>query len=87
MLLNEIKKHVDEDMLTLFNEFKLNLIGTKVVCVQNFIKILNFSNEKIVFKIKNNEVIIEGKDFNIAEMGTKDVVITGNINKIYTSKE
>lgn len=87
MILKELLNHVDCDLSTLLGEFKIELIGTRAISAQNFIKILNYSNEKIVLKIKNNEVNIEGKDFRIAEMGAKDIVVVGKINKIYMLKE
>lgn len=86
MILEELTKHIDADFSTLLGEFKLTLIGLRAITVQNFIKILSYTANKVVFKIKNDEVIVEGENFKIAEMGVKDVILTGKINKIYSVK-
>ncbi len=86
MILEELTKHIDADFSTLLGEFKLTLIGLRAITAQNFIKILSYTANKVVFKIKNDEVIVEGENFKIAEMGVKDVILTGKIYKIYSVK-
>lgn len=86
MILSEIKKHLDADMLTLLGEFKLQLIGNSALMVQNFIKIITYTSEQVVFKIKNNEVTVSGENFKLAEMGSKDVTIIGKIKNISFSR-
>ena len=86
MILEELTKHIDADFSTLLGEFKLTLIGLRAITVQNFIKILSYTANKVVFKIKNDEVIVEGENFKIVEMGVKDVILTGKIYKIYSVK-
>lgn len=86
MILEELTKHIDADFSTLLGEFKLTLIGLRAITVQNFIKILSYTANKVVFKIKNDEVVVEGENFKIAEMGAKDVILTGKIYKIYSVK-
>lgn len=86
MILEELTKHIDADFSTLLGEFKLTLIGLRAITVQNFIKILSYTVNKVVFKIKNDEIVVEGENFKIAEMGVKDVILTGEIYKIYSVK-
>ena len=87
MFVNEVLKHLDSDFSTLIGELKVNIIGSRAISVQNFKRILNYNSSKIVFVIKNNELIIEGENFKITEMGSKDVIIVGNIKTISFSKE
>lgn len=86
MILSEIKKHIDSDMLTLLGEFKVELIGNSVIAAQNFTKIITYSVEQIVFKIKGNEVIVVGENLKIAELGPHDVMVHGKIKNISFSR-
>ena len=79
MFVNEILKYVDSDFSTLMGEVKLSLIGTRAISVQNYKKILSYSNSKIIFLVKNKEWIVEGENFKISEMGLKEIIIVGNI--------
>ena len=82
MFLQEIKGDVDADFLSLIGEFKLNLIGNYVFSAENFIKIISYTNQNIVFKIKNNEVMLCGENFKIIELGSKYAVVKGEICKV-----
>ena len=82
MFLQEIKNNIDADFLSLVGEFKLNLIGNYIFSAENYIKIVTYSNENIVFKLKNTEVLVTGKNFKIVEMGLKYTVVKGEICNI-----
>ncbi len=87
MVFKEIANLVNNDVKTLLGQVKVTMLSSCVVCVQNFVKLLTFSNQEVCFKIKNNQLLVEGENLVIKELGVKEVVISGNINKIYFSKE
>ena len=70
-----------------FADFKIIFLGGKVIEVLNYIKILTYSKDLIILKVKNNEVAIEGKDLQIKEMCKKDIIVVGLISKVYLLKE
>ena len=86
MFIKELLKYVDADVSTLLGEFKLTLIGTRALFVQNYIKILNYSNDKIIFKVKNDIITILGENFKIKEMGKNEIVVVGNVFKILSER-
>ena len=86
MILKELLKYLDADVSTLVGEFKLTMIGTRALFVQNYVKILNYSNSKIVFKIKNDIVTITGENFNIKEMGKHEIVLVGKVFTILSER-
>ena len=68
-------------------DFKIILVGGKVIEIINYIKILTYSSAFVCLKIVNNEINIEGSNLIIKELSKKDMVISGNINKVYLSRE
>ena len=82
MVLSELKKYIDKDMLTLLGEFKFQLIGNYALIIENFNKINSYLPEKIVLKVQNNEVVIEGENFKIVELESKYVVVLGKFKNI-----
>ena len=45
----------------------------KTLVVNNYIKILTYSSSHIVLKIKDDELIIDGKDLIIKQLDKKDI--------------
>ncbi len=73
---------------TEFNDkYKLCMLGGKILYVSNYIRILSYSTEALILKVKDNELNIEGVAINIKQLSGKEIIITGHINKIYLSKE
>lgn len=87
MLVKEISGLVNSDIKTLMGQVKVVMLGSSVVCIQNFLKLLNYSNTEAVFRVKNNELIVSGVGLKIAELGVKEVILQGKINKIHYKKE
>lgn len=85
--LDELSKIIKMPINEIYKEYKIIYIGGRIVEILNFIKILCYSNEQIALKVKNNVINIEGSKLNIKELSKKDIVVGGNINKIYLSKE
>ena len=71
----------------LSKDFKVILVGGKIIEILNYIKILTYNENYICLKILNNELNIDGSCLIIKELSKKDMIISGNINKIYLSKE
>lgn len=87
MFLDELSKITGLPISETFKDYKIINVGGKVIYIQNYLKLLTYNQEEIVLKIKNNELIIEGKDLKIAELGEKNILIKGQINKSYLAKE
>ncbi len=51
----------------------------RMVYISNFIKILSYSEEKILLKIKNNVLTIAGQNLVIAQLSPKEIVLKGDI--------
>lgn len=85
--LDELSKIIKMPIDEIYKEYKIIYIGGRIVEILNFIKILCYSNEQIALKVTNNVINIEGSKLNIKELSKKDIVVSGNINKIYLSKE
>lgn len=87
MLIKEISELINSDIKTLMGQVKIVMLGSNVVCIQNFIKLLNYSNTEARFRVKNNELIVSGINLKIAELGSKEIILQGKINKLYYKKE
>lgn len=67
-----------------FNEiskdFKVICVSNKILYISNFIKILDYTNEKIIIKVRKNQNIeICGNGLCIGQINKKELVIKGNI--------
>ena len=70
-----------------FNEiskdFKIICVSNKILYISNFIKILDYTNEKIIIKVKKNQnVEVFGCDLCIGQINKKELVIKGNIENL-----
>ena len=59
--------------------FKVIQIGTKSIYVCNFIKIIDYSREKIALKVTNNTLEITGSDLSILQINKSEIIIVGII--------
>lgn len=65
------------------NDFKLVILSNKVLNISNFLKILDYSNEKIVIKVKKTKIIaIIGENLQICQINKKELIIKGHICSI-----
>ncbi len=65
----------------------ISLVGGKALVINNYIKILSYSTSHIVLKIKNDELIIDGKDIMIKQLDKKDLCLVGQIAQVGFAKE
>lgn len=79
----------DEELLKVaklpFNEilkdFKIIMLSNKLLYISNFLKVLEYSNEKIVIKVKKSQKVqIEGAGLIICQINKGELMIKGEIN-------
>mgnify|MGYP001775257171 CR=1 FL=1 len=59
------------------------IISNKVLNISNFLKILDYSNEKIVIKVKKTKnIAIIGENLQICQINKKELIIKGHICSI-----
>ena len=68
-----------------FGQFKI-VWNNNLIWITNYIKIEKYEKNKIVFKVKNNRLIIEGADIFIKMLGKKEIVLSGKFNAVYMEK-
>ena len=61
------------------NKFKIIQIGENVIYISNYIKLIDYGNEKIVLKVKNNILEISGKYLKINQLNKNEIIISGII--------
>ena len=70
-----------------FNEvlkdFKIIMISNKVMFVSNYIKILDYSEEKLVLRVYNNILEIQGENLFISQINKSEIVIKGRIDAYF----
>ena len=62
------------------NDYKIIQLGSKVIYVSNFIKIVDYSSERIVLKVKNNLIEIKGIDLKIKQLNKSEILLKGSIH-------
>lgn len=60
--------------------------GDEVIWIANYIKIIEYSKERVKLKVKNNVLIIEGCDISIDMLEKKELMLKGKINNVYLEK-
>lgn len=85
--LNEIAQIAELPIGEINNTVAISCIGGKAVVVNNYLKILTYSSNHIVLKIKEDELIIEGRDIIIKQLSKKDICLVGNIAGVYFARE
>ena len=61
------------------NDFKVIQIGTKSIYICNYLKIIGYSIERIVLKVKRGILEIIGSDLYIYQINKSEIIIKGNI--------
>lgn len=69
------------------NDFRVILVGSNCVQVINYLKILIYTDTLLKLKIPNNQLNIEGYNFEIKELNKSEILIKGIINKIELDRE
>lgn len=79
---NFISEIVNNNDLMLANEFRFTYCA-KTLWVANYIKIITFTPEKIVLKIKGDLFMVEGEKLKISTMEKHSIIVNGNITLLY----
>ena len=66
-------------------QFKI-VWNSNLIWITNYIKIEKYEKNKIVFKIKNNKLIVEGVDIFIKMLNKKEMVLSGKFNSVFLEK-
>lgn len=83
--INEFAKFIDLPFEEVLSDYKYLNVGGKLVCVQNYTKIISYSTEKIVLKVKRSILNIEGENLTIKELEKNNLIVSGKISNIYTA--
>ena len=67
----------------ILKDFKVIMISNKVIYVSNYIKILDYSTQKIILKVHNNILEIQGDDLFISQINKSEIVIKGIIDAYF----
>ena len=71
---------------TLTNYFKNEkyalLLSNGKLYINNYNKIINITNTKIIIDVKDKRIFIFGKDFLLKKMDKLELYITGSIDKV-----
>lgn len=63
------------------NDTKITIINNKIDII-NYVDIGHFDSDKIVIKLKDKNITIEGKDLTVSKLLASEILITGNFNSI-----
>lgn len=74
-ILNICKLPFDE----IVKDYKVIQLGRKAIYVCNFLKILDYSEEKILLKVAKGKLQILGEDLFISQINKKEIVVKGSI--------
>lgn len=61
------------------NKFKIIQIGNGVIYVSNYIKLLDYTLDKIALKVKDGVLEIVGENMVIKQINKKEILISGVI--------
>ncbi len=85
--LDELSKSIKSDLKDVYSSYKILNVGGCACYVQNYIKIISYTKNKVEIKVKNNTIVIEGIDLIIQELEKNNILLVGKINKTYLLKE
>ena len=61
------------------DDYKILQVGSKLIYVCNFKRIIDYSDSRIVLKIKNNTLEIVGSGLKIKQIEKSEIIISGFI--------
>ncbi len=79
-LVNEIFNSLDLSITS--NEYRYYNLGGKAVYIENFIKIITFSKEEIILKLKKGMFKVTGFELKIVELNKGSMLISGSIKGV-----
>ena len=66
------------------NTFKVIQLNDKAIYVSNYTKFLDYTTTKVVLKVKNKTLEINGDNLKISLINKKEIVVKGIINSFGT---
>ena len=81
-MVNYIKELIDICKLPfdeVVNDFKIIQLGSGIIYISNFIKIIDYSMQSVVLKVKNNILEIKGINIKIVQLNKNEIVLKGEI--------
>ena len=67
--------------------YRITLIGGKKCYIENVLRLIEFSDNKMVFMTKRGKLIISGKNLSIENFTLNDVIIDGVITSILEGED
>ena len=61
------------------SDYKIIQISNRVIFIYNYIKLIDYSNSKIILKVKNDTLEISGENLFISQIDKNEILIKGNI--------
>ncbi len=83
--LDEFSKMIDLPMNEVIGNYAYFNMGGKLLYVQNYLKIISYSKERMVLKTKKDIINIEGVNLLIKELEKKNLVVSGKITNVFLS--
>ena len=85
-IVEDIAKVLSLPYSDVLNELNIQIVSNKCIYVTNFISILGYDSNKVILKVKNNVVVINGEDLKIKDIEIKSIIIIGKILNIEYSR-
>jgi len=85
--INEILDMAKLPLDEIKNKVTISCVGGNILVINNYIKILSYSIKRIVLKIKDNELIVEGDNITIKQLDNRDISLVGNFARISFANE
>ncbi len=63
------------------SEFHIDIYDEKIY-ITNYGKILTLNSNKIIIKDKKKKIILEGSNFSLNKLATKELLIFGNLDNL-----
>lgn len=79
-LINEVFDSLDIKATT--DEYRYYNFGGKVVYIENFVKIITFTKEEIVLKLRKGMIKVVGQELFIEELNKASLLIRGSIKGV-----
>lgn len=83
VFIDEVAKVVGLPLNEIQSDYKITNVGGKSIRVSGYQKIVLYTKERLVLKIKGDTLNIEGNNMIIQEMEGKEIAIMGNIKRTY----
>ena len=74
------------DVGDLTKEISVSIILNKGLVVVGNVKLVDFSNEEIVLKSKNEQISIKGLNLIIKQLSLGEIIILGKVTNVFTEK-